>query len=386
MIHTLKRDLTDIGGALIPDAKRLGLFADTNGNWYAVDSLGFPKLLGNGIETIEKTGTEGAVDTYTITRTNGTQSIFTVTNGSVTSVNGKTGDAVLSTDDVDEGQDNLYLTPERIDPLNLTAVEGSHPEPMADKIRIFGQKTANRIMASSIGPRGQPIRFQPHLGTSRLSLWLPNGANNATRERYGGIWGQSAMGGVPITDTPKGRIRRGLANAVNAGGQWNCFTDEANEPTNAYGRPTGFHFIGHWGPHTTMLGRRFFVGLARIGFGNVVLSGVDCVGLQADTGEEFYSVRGYDGQTTLTSMSAVDTNAWYRFELFCPSQGNAIAPSDVIGWQIMNMVTGDFETGDFTGVQLSPPDQFMHARCTLIGTAGGTHQVHVGSFSVETDL
>lgn len=46
---------------------------------------------GNGIVSITKTGTEGAVDTYTITFTDGTTSTFTVTNGSVTSVNARTG-------------------------------------------------------------------------------------------------------------------------------------------------------------------------------------------------------------------------------------------------------------------------------------------------------
>lgn len=37
---------------------------------------------GSGIESIEKTGTSGIVDTYTITMTDGTKSTFTVTNGS----------------------------------------------------------------------------------------------------------------------------------------------------------------------------------------------------------------------------------------------------------------------------------------------------------------
>ena len=57
----------------------------------------FSGLKGNGIEAvnIEKTATSGNVDTYTITATltdGRTESVeFTVTNGSVTSVNGRTG-------------------------------------------------------------------------------------------------------------------------------------------------------------------------------------------------------------------------------------------------------------------------------------------------------
>lgn len=53
---------------------------------------------GNGIAHIGKTSSSGNVDTYTITMTDGTTSTFTVTNGSVTSVDGMTGDVVLDID------------------------------------------------------------------------------------------------------------------------------------------------------------------------------------------------------------------------------------------------------------------------------------------------
>lgn len=64
----------------------------------------FEELLGTiasghgSIAGIEKTGTSGNVDTFTITYTDGTTSTFTVTNGSVTSVDGQTGDVVLNLD------------------------------------------------------------------------------------------------------------------------------------------------------------------------------------------------------------------------------------------------------------------------------------------------
>lgn len=51
---------------------------------------------GNGIASIEKTGTAGKVDTYTITMTDGTTATFEITNGDVTSVNGQTGAVTLS--------------------------------------------------------------------------------------------------------------------------------------------------------------------------------------------------------------------------------------------------------------------------------------------------
>ena len=58
---------------------------------------------GNGIASIAKTSTDGSVDTYTITYTNGTTSTFTVTNGvdgAVMSVAGKTGAVTLGAGDV----------------------------------------------------------------------------------------------------------------------------------------------------------------------------------------------------------------------------------------------------------------------------------------------
>ena len=58
-----------------------------NGYWY-IDGVntnqsatGFSGATGNGISNIAKTSTEGLVDTYTITYTNGTTTTFTVTNG-----------------------------------------------------------------------------------------------------------------------------------------------------------------------------------------------------------------------------------------------------------------------------------------------------------------
>lgn len=66
---------------------------------------------GNGIVSIIKTGTQGNVDTYTITYTNGTTSTFTVTNGTdgaVLSVAGKTGAVTLDAGDVEYDDTDTY--------------------------------------------------------------------------------------------------------------------------------------------------------------------------------------------------------------------------------------------------------------------------------------
>ena len=76
-----------------------------NGNWY-IDGVdtgksaeGVAGEAGNGISSIRKTNTEGFVDTYTITFTNGETSTFTVTNGEKgeQGVQGETGNSVTGT-------------------------------------------------------------------------------------------------------------------------------------------------------------------------------------------------------------------------------------------------------------------------------------------------
>lgn len=64
------------------------LNAKVNGEWVGIPAIqgeqgetGQTGATGNGIVSIEKTGTSGLVDTYTVTYTNGDTDTFTVTNG-----------------------------------------------------------------------------------------------------------------------------------------------------------------------------------------------------------------------------------------------------------------------------------------------------------------
>ena len=52
-----------------------------NGNWFIDGKDTGVKAEGNGIVSVEKTGSEGAIDTYIITFTDGTTETFTITNG-----------------------------------------------------------------------------------------------------------------------------------------------------------------------------------------------------------------------------------------------------------------------------------------------------------------
>lgn len=78
----------------------LGIPAGETGATGAQGDPGSAGETGNGIVSIIKTGTQGNVDTYTITYTDGTTSTFTVTNSAVVSVAGKTGAVTLDAGDV----------------------------------------------------------------------------------------------------------------------------------------------------------------------------------------------------------------------------------------------------------------------------------------------
>ena len=116
----------------------------TNGNSYTTPSIrgaqGATGATGNGIASIYKTGTSGNVDTYTILYTNGNTDEFTVTNGSVTSVAGKTGAVTLDADDVAYDATDTYAAGtvgKELSDVNgaLTNIQnGTNPDIMVGKL------------------------------------------------------------------------------------------------------------------------------------------------------------------------------------------------------------------------------------------------------------
>ena len=87
----------------------------TNGTSYTTPSIrgaqgerGADGTNGVGITSIYKTATQGNVDTYTILFTDGTTTDFEVTNGTIQSVNGKTGaNITLTSEDINHGSETI---------------------------------------------------------------------------------------------------------------------------------------------------------------------------------------------------------------------------------------------------------------------------------------
>lgn len=108
-----------------------------NGYWYVwdpeteawVDTGVRAEGEGTGIEKIEKTGTQGLVDTYTIYYTNGTTYTYTVTNGA----QGQQGPAGPAGVDGSDGEDGV--SPE----VTITAITGGHRVTITDADHPLGQ-------------------------------------------------------------------------------------------------------------------------------------------------------------------------------------------------------------------------------------------------------
>ena len=82
-----EQGIQGIQGVPGKDGKTPVITIGENGNWFVdgvdtnVKAQGATGATGNGVASITKTSTEGLVDTYTITYTDGTTTTFTVTNG-----------------------------------------------------------------------------------------------------------------------------------------------------------------------------------------------------------------------------------------------------------------------------------------------------------------
>ena len=123
-------------------------------------SLGIPVgatgATGNGIQSIYKTGTTGNVDEYTILYTDGNTDTFTVTNGNVSSVAGKTGAVTLDADDVAYDETDTYS--EGTVGEAITNVNGALSQLSDTKAPAIFEETSGSIARIEDGADSMPIK------------------------------------------------------------------------------------------------------------------------------------------------------------------------------------------------------------------------------------
>lgn len=149
---------------------------------------------GVGIASIEKTGTSGLVDTYTITLTNGDTETFTVTNGSngTNGTNGTNGETpTMSSEAITGGNRLTFSTTGQS--VSIDVMDGVTPDLGSADISSIGDGTVKGAIASL----ENQIEEMSDEGTKNL---LPN--NNRTITKSGITYTVNDDGTISVDGTP----------------------------------------------------------------------------------------------------------------------------------------------------------------------------------------
>ena len=153
-----------------------------------------PGPAGVGIQKIEKTGTDGLVDTYTITYTNGLTSTYTVTNGA-TGEKGDTGDTgatpniqIGNVQTLEPGQQataSMSGTPEN-PLLNLGIPKGEKGDPGEDAESGSSATPRQEMSSSDTAVTLEPNKLYifPEMASLTVTLGTPSDANVANEYHF----------------------------------------------------------------------------------------------------------------------------------------------------------------------------------------------------------
>lgn len=142
---------------------------------------------GNGIVKIEKTATSGLTDTYTITFTDGTTFDYDVVNGAVLSVNGKTGNVTLSTNDLVNDSGFIQNTVNNLVNYYL-------------KSQIYTKTEVDNIVSAISTLSLNPVEQLPTTDISTTTIYLIPSSTQGVMDQYINLDG-TTTGWVKIGDT-----------------------------------------------------------------------------------------------------------------------------------------------------------------------------------------
>ena len=164
---------------------------------------------GNGIESVEKTSSDGKTDTYTVTFTNGKTTTFTVTNGTdgsngqdgkdgVDGAPGKDGNGISSIEKTTEGSVDTYtVTYTNGDTYIFTVTNGKDGAPGEN-----GKDGTNGVNGKD-GKDGED-GTTPTIGIDEDGYWVINGiTTNVLARGTNGTDGQDGKDGIDGTSAEK---------------------------------------------------------------------------------------------------------------------------------------------------------------------------------------
>jgi hypothetical protein len=272
--------------------------------------------------------------------------------------------------------------------------------PLADKLRLFANKVAGRLMLSMVGPTGLDVTLQPHMTRNKVAQWNPPG-NVAT---VPAVFGQAAVTSVGTatarnvgTTNRFTRMRRlGYTSTAVAGTLGGFFTPAA-QFTVGTGTDGGFHLIMRFGcsDAATVSGARSFAGMQS---GTATPLNVEpntltnCIGIgagAADTNMKLF-FGGSAAQTPVDLGANFPANTLsvdpYELSIFSVATDNT-----QVQWMVENLRTGNIAEGTITnttpGTTLPSTTTFLGVRAWRCNNATAlTVGVDIVNWSVETDF
>lgn len=230
--------------------------------------------------------------------------------------------------------------------------------PVADKVAIYGQKRAGRMMLTQMGPSGLDTTLQPHLGGNKVGLWIPPGGAN-TVPGVLGIGTLTAVGTATTrspaaTNVATRMLRLGYVSAATAGSLTSIREPAAKYSTGAGDGLGGFYYRLRFIPSNAaaVSGERFFAGLqASTGAATNVepttlVNSIGICQLSTSTNLQIYGAGA-------TATSAVDlgvdfpantlSTQAYEFAMFGKPDGS-------VAWEVFKLGTSIKASGTFAQV------------------------------------
>lgn len=230
--------------------------------------------------------------------------------------------------------------------------------PGVDKIAIYGQKRAGRMLLTQLGPSGLDTTFQPHIGGNKLGLWMPPGNANTVPGVFG-IGTLTAVGtatarNAATTNLATRMARLGYVSAATAGSLTSIREGQNKYTIGAGDGIGGFYYRLRFVPSNAaaVTGERFFAGLsASTGAAtnvepNTLVNSMGICQLSTSTNLHMYSA---GASATAAIDLGIDfpanglSNQPYELCMFAKADGT-------VTWEVFKLGTTVKATGTFATV------------------------------------
>lgn len=244
------------------------------------------------------------------------------------------------------------------------------------------------ILKGSLDSLSQVVSTKQNCVCDNATAWLKaNGGNASTTTAQGGSFSTSgSANGVPMSDTPYGRVRKIRFSTTSTAGNTAMVRGTA-----AYSLNTGFKFVATWSLDSgTPSNMRLFVGFDAVDLANTpIVNRTNCFGVGFENTSANYSTIQNDGTST---AEIVDLGASfpkgsaaqniYTLEMNCEPLSN------IVSYKLSRRVGGSEEVavGTFTPTNLPGSGDFLRPVIALQTTSNSAVGLGFMSLYIETKI